>query len=62
LSRRHEAPDGMAHDGGADTTSDTTQRATPRNIGQPPEKKTAYRSGFCNTQQHPETRVSGLWL
>jgi hypothetical protein len=45
-----------------DTTSDTTQGATPRNSGQPPEKKTASICRFCNIQQPLEARVSGLWL
>jgi hypothetical protein len=31
----HDVPDGMAYDEGGDTTSDTTQHATPRNSEQP---------------------------
>jgi hypothetical protein len=45
-----------------DTTSDTTEDATPRNGGQPPAKKSDCLSRFCNTRQHPETGVGGLWL
>jgi hypothetical protein len=45
-----------------DTTSDTTQGATRRNGGQPPAKKSAYLSQFCNIWQHAETHVGGLWL
>jgi hypothetical protein len=45
-----------------DTTFDTTQSATCRNIGQPPAKISAYISGFCNIRQPLETGVSGLWL
>jgi hypothetical protein len=44
-----------------DTTSDTTEGATPRNSGQPPAKKSAYLSRFCNVRQHKETGVGGLW-
>jgi hypothetical protein len=45
-----------------DTTFDTTQSATRRNVGQPSAKKSAYLSRFCNTRQRLETGVSGLWL
>jgi hypothetical protein len=45
-----------------DTTSDTTQSATPRNGGQPSANKSAYISDFCNIQLRPETGVGGLWL
>ena len=45
-----------------DTTSDTTQNATRRNVWQPPAKKSAYLSRFCNLQQRQETHVGGLWL
>jgi len=45
-----------------DTTSDTTQRAMRRNSGQPPAKKTAYLSRFCNVRQRSETDDIGLWL
>ena len=45
-----------------DTTSDTTQSATGRNVRQPPAKKSAYLSRFCSVGQHSETGVGGLWL
>jgi hypothetical protein len=45
-----------------DTTIDTTEGAPRSNRGQPPAKKTAYLSQFCNVRQHSETDVSGLWL
>src|SRR4028118_1482377 len=45
-----------------DTTADTTQGAIRRNSGQPPAKKTAYLSQFCNVRQHSETDDIGLWL
>jgi hypothetical protein len=45
-----------------DTTSDTTQSATPRNSERPPAKKSVYLSRFCNIWQRPETGVIGLWL
>jgi hypothetical protein len=45
-----------------DTTSDTTQSATCSNLGQPPARKLAYLSRFCNTEQHLETDVGRLWL
>ena len=45
-----------------DTTSDTTQSATPRNVGQPLAKKSANLSQFCNIRQRLETGVGGLWL
>ena len=45
-----------------DTTSDTTEGATPRNSGQPPAKKTALISGICNVGQRVATDVGGLWL
>jgi hypothetical protein len=32
---QHDASKSTANDGAADTTSDTTQRETPRNSGQP---------------------------
>src|SRR5215208_4959868 len=52
----------MPFDTTADTTADTTQTATHRNGGQPPAKRSAYMSRFCNVRQHLETGVSGLWL
>src|SRR5918993_5901901 len=45
-----------------DTTADTNEDATSRNSGQPPAKKLAYLSQFCNVGQPLETCVSGLWL
>src|SRR5215213_6029313 len=45
-----------------DTTADITQGAIRRNSGQPRAKKSAYLSRFCNTRQHGETGVIGLWL
>ena len=45
-----------------DTTIDTTEGAPRSNGGQPPAKKTAYLSQFCNVRQHSETDVGGLWL
>jgi len=45
-----------------DTTCDTTQRATPRNSGQPRAREPAYLSRFCNLRQPLETGVGGLWL
>ena len=45
-----------------DTTADTTHSAIRRNGGQPPAKKSAYLSGFCNSRQRPETDDRGLWL
>jgi len=45
-----------------DTTFDTTQSATPRNVGQPLARISAYLSLFCNTRQRVETGMGGLWL
>jgi hypothetical protein len=45
-----------------DTTADTNEDATSRNSGEPPAKKSAYLSQFCNLGQPLETGVSGLWL
>jgi len=45
-----------------DTTFDTTQSATPRNVGQPLARISAYLSLFCNIEQHVETSIGGLWL
>src|SRR5215211_4027066 len=45
-----------------DTTFDTTQSATCRNGRQPPARKSAYLSLFCNIWQRPETGVRGLSL
>jgi hypothetical protein len=45
-----------------DTSSDTTESATPRNNGQSQAKKSAYLSRLCNIRQRLETRVGGLWL
>jgi hypothetical protein len=45
-----------------DTTADITQGAIRRNSGQPRAKKSAYLSRFCNTRQHLETGIGGLWL
>jgi hypothetical protein len=45
-----------------DTTSDTTQRATRRNVEQPSARKSAYLCWFCNVRQRLETVVGGLWL
>ena len=39
-----------------------SKSATRRNGEQPPVKKWAYLSRFCNILQRPETNVSGLWL
>jgi len=43
-----------------DTTSDTTRRATRRNVRLPRATKTAYLSRYCNALQRLETNVSGL--
>jgi hypothetical protein len=45
-----------------DTTSDTTEDATYRNVEQPPARKSAYLSRFCNMQQPLEAGVGGMWL
>ena len=41
---------------------DTTERAIHRISRQLQAKKPAYLSGLCNSRQHLETGIGGLWL